>query len=67
MSYLSSKYINISQFHLGSLAGAAHSLQDNANVQRRAQWQVKCHIEYKGKKARLNRMIITHSNCESKA
>lgn len=34
---------------MGSLAGAAHLLQDNAGVLRAAQWEQKSHIEYKGK------------------
>ena len=34
---------------MGSLAGAAHLLKDNAGVQRWTQWGQKPHVEYKGK------------------
>ena len=36
-------------FHLGSLAGAAHSLKNNASVQRKAQKGQKPFVEYKNK------------------
>ena len=34
---------------MGSLAGAAHLLKDNASVQRWTQWEQKSHVEQKGK------------------
>ena len=34
---------------MGSLAGAAHPLKDNANVLRYTQWGQKPHVEHKGK------------------
>jgi hypothetical protein len=34
---------------MGSLAGAARLLNDNAGVPRRALWRRKCHFEQKGK------------------
>ena len=34
---------------VGSLAGAAHLLNDNAGVLRQAQWGQKPHVEQKGK------------------
>ena len=34
---------------MGSLAGAAHLLNDNAGVLRRAQLEQKSHVEHKGK------------------
>ena len=34
---------------VGSLAGAAHLLNDNAGVLRWAQWEQKSHVEQKGK------------------
>ena len=34
---------------MGSLAGAAHLLKDNAGVLRWAQWEQKSHVEQKGK------------------
>ena len=34
---------------MGSLAGAAHLLNDNAGVLREAQWEQKSHVEQKGK------------------
>jgi hypothetical protein len=34
---------------MGSLAGAAHLLNNNTGVQRVAQWEQKSHGEYKGK------------------
>ena len=34
---------------MGSLAGAAHLLKDNAGVQRWTQWEQKSHVEQKGK------------------
>ena len=34
---------------VGSLAGAAHLLNDNAGVLRWAQWERKSHVEQKGK------------------
>ena len=37
------------QCQVGSLAGAAHLLNDNAGVQRRAQWGQKPHVDQKGK------------------
>lgn len=42
---------NLFQRHsqVGSLAGAAHLLNDNAGVQRWAQWEQKSHVEQKGK------------------
>ena len=33
----------------GSLAGAAHLLNDNTGVLREAQWEQKSHVEQKGK------------------
>ena len=41
-------YINKSS-QVGSLAGAAHLLQDNAGVLRAAQWEQKSRVEHKGK------------------
>ena len=37
------------QLQMGSLAGAAHLLKDNAGVLRWAQWDEKSHVEQKGK------------------
>ena len=37
------------QRQVGSLAGAAHLLKNNAGVQRRAQWGQKPHVDQKGK------------------
>ena len=37
------------QSQVGSLAGAAHLLKNNADVQRWAQWEQKSHVEQKGK------------------
>ena len=37
------------QRQAGSLAGAAHLLNDNTGVLRRAQWEQKSHVEQKGK------------------
>ena len=34
---------------VGSLAGAAHLLNDNTGVLREAQWEQKSHVEQKGK------------------
>jgi hypothetical protein len=34
---------------VGSLAGAAHLLNDNTGVLRGAQWEQKSHVEQKGK------------------
>ena len=34
---------------MGSLAGAAYLLHDNAGVLRRAQWEQKSHVEHKRK------------------
>ena len=34
---------------MGSLAGAAHLLNDNTGVLREAQWEQKSHVEQKGK------------------
>ena len=34
---------------VGSLAGAAHLLNDNAGVLRWAQWEQKSHVDQKGK------------------
>jgi len=34
---------------VGSLAGAAHLLKDNAGVQRQAQCEQKSHVDHKGK------------------
>ena len=34
---------------VGSLAGAAHLLNDNTGVLRSAQWEQKSHVEQKGK------------------
>ena len=33
---------------VGSLAGAAHLLYDNAGVQRRTHWEQKAHVDQKG-------------------
>jgi hypothetical protein len=37
------------QSQVGSLAGAAHLLNDNTGVLREAQWEQKSHVEQKGK------------------
>ena len=37
------------QRQVGSLAGAAHLLNDNTGVLRLAQWEQKSHVEQKGK------------------
>ena len=37
------------QRQVGSLAGAAHLLNDNTGVLRWAQWEQKSHVEQKGK------------------
>jgi hypothetical protein len=37
------------QSQVGSLAGAAHLLNDNTGVLRGAQWEQKSHVEQKGK------------------
>ena len=37
------------QRQVGSLAGAAHLLNDNTGVLRSAQWEQKSHVEQKGK------------------
>ena len=37
------------QRQVGSLAGAAHLLKNNAGVQRQAQWGQKPHVDQKGK------------------
>ncbi len=37
------------QRQVGSLAGAAHLLKNNAGVQRGAQWRQKRHVDQKGK------------------
>jgi hypothetical protein len=37
------------QHQFGSLAGAAHLLNDNTGVLRWAQWEQKSHVEQKGK------------------
>ena len=37
------------QLQVGSLAGAAHLLNDNTGVLRWAQWEQKSHVEQKGK------------------
>ena len=36
-------------FLMGSLAGAAHLLNNNTGVLRLAQWEQKSHVEQKGK------------------
>ena len=37
------------QSQVGSLAGAAHLLNDNTGILREAQWEQKSHVEQKGK------------------
>jgi len=52
---------------IGSLAGAAHLLQDNAGVLREAQWEQKSHVEQKGKSLFDFAIFSTNTNCESMA
>ncbi len=42
-------YLREWQRQVGSLAGAAHLLNDNTGVLSRAQWEQKSHVEQKGK------------------
>ena len=50
----------------GSLAGAAHLLNDNAGVLRWAQWEQKSHVDKKGKSL-LEFNFSTNTNCEDMA
>ena len=54
------------QSQVGSLAGAAHLLNDNAGVLRQAQWEQKSRVDQKGKSL-LDFDFAKSSNCESMA
>ena len=43
-------YLRERQSQVGSLAGAAHLLNNNTGVLRGAQWEQKSHVEQKGKR-----------------
>ena len=49
---------------VGSVAGAAHLLNDNAGVLRWVEWELKSHVDYKGK-ARLISICSTNTNFEN--
>ena len=52
---------------MGSLAGAAYLLHDNAGVLRRAQWEQKSHVEQKGKSSLDSKISSANPNRESVA
>jgi len=52
---------------VGSLAGAAHLLNNNAGVLRRAQCEQKSHVAHKGKSSLDFITLSTGANCESVA
>ena len=52
---------------MGSLAGAAYLLNDNAGVLNLTQWEQKSHVAHKGKSQAEFLIFSTNPDCESKA